>query len=38
VVVGGRRRWWPTTASRLCRLLEARGHYVLFVDEVLHAA
>ena len=38
VVVGGRRRWWPTAASRLCRLLEAHGHYVLFVDEVLHAA
>ena len=38
VVVGGRRRWWPTPASRLCRLLEARGHYVLFVDEAHHAA
>ncbi len=38
VVVGGRRRLWPTPISRLCRLLEARGHYVLFVDEVRHAA
>jgi hypothetical protein len=38
VVVGGRRRLWPTPISRLCRLIEARGHYVLFVDEVLHAA
>lgn len=38
VVVGGRRRLWPTPISRLCRQLEARGHYVLFVDEVRHAA
>jgi len=38
VVVGGRRRWWPTAAGRLCRLLEAHGHYVLFVDEAHHAA
>lgn len=38
VVVGGRRRWWPTSVSRMCDWLEAHGHYVLFVDEVLHAA
>jgi hypothetical protein len=39
VVVGGRRRWWwPTAAARLCRAIEALGHYVVFVDEACHAA
>jgi hypothetical protein len=38
VVLGGRRRWWPTAASHLHHLLEALGHYVVFVDEVSHAA
>jgi hypothetical protein len=38
VVVGGRRRWWPTATSRLCGALEALGHFVLFVDEAHHAA
>lgn len=32
IVIGGRRRWWPTTAERLRRRLEAAGHFVLFVD------
>ncbi len=32
VVIGGRRRRWPTRAERWRRLLERRGHYVLFVD------
>ena len=38
VVMGGRPRWWPTSASRLRRRLEAQGHCVLFVPEVAHAA
>lgn len=37
VVIGGRPRWWPTSASRLRRLLEGQGHCVLFVPEVAHA-
>ena len=32
VVLGGRRRWWPTDESRLARALRARGHRVIFVD------
>ena len=32
IVLGGRRRWWPTTAWRLRRQLEAAGHCVVFVD------
>jgi len=32
VVIGGRRRWWPTAADRWRRRLEAAGHFVLFVD------
>jgi hypothetical protein len=32
VVVGGRRRWWPTATSRLERVLRTKGHRVVFVD------
>jgi hypothetical protein len=32
VVLGGRRRWWPTRVGRLRRALEAAGHFVVFVD------
>ena len=32
IVLGGRRRWWPTAAERWRRRLEAAGHLVLFVD------
>jgi hypothetical protein len=32
IVLGGRRRWWPTAAERWRRRLEAAGHFVLFVD------
>ena len=38
VVLGGRRRWWLTRAGRLRRVLEAAGHFVLFVDEAAHAS
>ena len=32
VVMGDRRNWWPTAASRLRRRLEAAGHFVVLVD------
>ena len=32
VVLGGRKRWWPTAASRLARALRAEGHRVIVVD------
>lgn len=32
VVLGGRKRWWPTDESRLARALRAKGHHVIFVD------
>jgi hypothetical protein len=38
IVVGDRRRLWPTRAERLYRALQDAGHYVLFVDEDRHAA
>ena len=31
VVIGGRRRWWPTTASRMARALRSKGHQVVFI-------
>ena len=33
VVLGGRRRWWPTAEQRLARWLQARGHSVVFADK-----
>jgi hypothetical protein len=30
VVVGGRKRWWPTRESRLARRLHHAGHEVIF--------
>lgn len=32
VLLGGRKRWWPTEASRLGRALRAAGHRVIFLD------
>jgi hypothetical protein len=32
VVIGARRRWWPTSASRLARALRARNNRVIVVD------
>lgn len=32
VVIGGRRRWWPTREMRLARKLQRRGHVVVFAD------
>lgn len=32
VVVGGRKRWWPTEEKRLARKLGRAGHEVIFVE------
>lgn len=32
VVIGGSRRWWPTTESRTAHALRAGGHRVILVD------
>jgi hypothetical protein len=33
IMAGGHRRhWWPTRSRRLHRVLEAAGHFVVFVD------
>ena len=32
VVIGGRKRWWPTAESRIARALRAEGHRVICVD------
>jgi hypothetical protein len=32
VVIGGRKRWWPTQESRIARALRAKGHWVICVD------
>ena len=30
IVLGGKRRWWPTPESRLAKLLRRAGHEVIF--------
>lgn len=32
VVIGGKRRWWPTKEQRWARLLRREGHEVIFAD------
>jgi hypothetical protein len=32
VVIGGRKRWWPTAETRMARALQDKGHRVVFVD------
>jgi hypothetical protein len=32
VVVGGRKRWWPTAEQRLTRQLRRAGHEVIFTE------
>ena len=32
VVVGGRKRWWPTAEQRLARTLRRAGHEVIFTE------
>ena len=31
-VVGGRKRWWPTSAQTLARGLQKEGHHVIFAE------
>jgi hypothetical protein len=33
VLVGGRRRLWPTAETRLARDIRSHGHQVLFIDQ-----
>jgi hypothetical protein len=33
VLIGGRKRWWPTREQRLARSLSLAGHHVLFVPQ-----
>ena len=35
IVIGGRRRWWPTPSDRWRRTLERQGYLVVLVDETL---
>lgn len=37
VVMGCHQRWWPTTAAKWRRTLEADGHLVVLVDAEAHA-
>lgn len=30
VIIGGRKRWWPTKEGRLAKMLRAKGHQVIF--------
>jgi hypothetical protein len=32
VVLGGRKRWWPTREGKLVRSLRRAGHEVIFVE------
>ena len=32
IVVGGRKRWWPTAAQLLARSMQRDGHQVIFAD------
>jgi hypothetical protein len=32
VVIGGKKRWWPTDATRIAKALRSGGHRVIFVD------
>jgi hypothetical protein len=32
VVIGGRKRWWPTAETRMARALQDKGYRVVFVD------
>ena len=33
IVVGGRKRWWPTAAHRLSQALQEDGHHVIFAEQ-----
>jgi hypothetical protein len=36
IVIGGRSSWWPTRSERCRRVLEAAGHFVVFVGDGEH--
>ncbi len=38
VVIGGRKRWWPTAESRMARALRSEGHRVILVDSKARSA
>ena len=31
VVIGGRKRWWPTAETRMAKALRSKGHRVVFI-------
>ena len=33
IVIGGRRRWWPTVEQKLSKALQDLGHHVLFAEQ-----
>jgi hypothetical protein len=33
IVMGGRKRWWPTPEQRLAKFLHSSGHQVIFAEE-----
>jgi hypothetical protein len=33
LVIGGKKRWWPTTSGRVAKMLRSKGHRVVFVDD-----
>jgi hypothetical protein len=32
VVIGGRKKWWPTTEKLMARRLRHAGHKVIFIE------
>lgn len=32
VLVGGKKRWWPTSAQKLAQILQENGHRVIFAE------
>jgi hypothetical protein len=38
IVIGARRRWWPTAESRMALALHSKGHRVIFVDSRARSA
>jgi len=32
MILGGRKRWWPTAAHKLACVLKKDGHHVIFVE------
>jgi hypothetical protein len=32
IIVGGKKRWWPTSAQKLAQSLQKDGHHVIFAE------